>query len=489
LVKKNNLLSTLFSINQISSKIKQGDVSPVDLVDVCLYRIHKLNSFFNSFITVIDQDQIYRQAEAAEIEIKNGNYLGPLHGIPFSIKDMFFAKGVKFTAGSKIFKNYIPNMDSTAVKQMKKSGAILIGTNNLNEFASGITGKNPFYGDSKNPWNQKRMSGGSSGGSAVAVATGMALVSLGTDTGGSIRVPAALCGVVGLKPSYDLINKNDIFPLTPSFDHIGWITKNVLDSYIVLQCLSKKNIFKRKTDNKNKNKNKGYFKVPNPYKFAKRKITLGIPNNYFLDYLPVAIEYLFSNFIKNLLSSSNSINIEYFNLKKTEQYYKSWKDVRLAEASNIHQSLFDIRKSDYSNEVKYMLIEGTKVSAIDYIKAIHTIKEIKDEFVFLLHHKVNAIVVPTTIISAPKLNEDSIYVSNDVSINVREALLRNTIIFNSIGLPAVSVPLGFTKKEKLPVGLQIIGPPYGDEILLSIAYYFECINNNSFDFVPPIAIK
>jgi len=221
-----------------------------------------------------------------------------------------------------------------------------------------------------------------------------------------------------------------------------------LDSYIVLQCLSKKNIFKRKTDNKNKNKNKnkGYFKIPNSFKFEKRKITLGIPNNYFLDYLPVAIEYLFSNFIKNLMSSSNSINIEYFNLKKTEQYYKSWKDVRLAEASNIHQSLFDIRKSDYSNEVKYMLIEGTKVSAIDYIKAIHTIKEIKDEFVFLLNHKVNAIVVPTTIISAPKLNEDSISVSNDVSINVREALLRNTIIFNSIGLPAVSIPLGFTKK-------------------------------------------
>ena len=164
--------------------------------------------------------------------------------------------------------------------------------------------------------NVGRISGGS-----AAVATGMALVSLGTDTGGSIRVPAALCGIVGLKPSYGLINKNDIFPLTPSFDHIGWITKNVLDSYIVLQCLSKKNIFKRKTDNKNK----GHFKIPNSYKFEKRKITLGIPNNYFLDYLPVAIEYLFSNFIKNLLSSSNSINIEYFNLKKLNNIIKTGK--------------------------------------------------------------------------------------------------------------------------------------------------------------------
>ena len=142
MVKKNNLYSTLFSINQISSKIEKGDVSPVDLVDVCFYRINKLNSVLNSFITVIDKDQIYRQAEIAEKEIKNGNYLGPLHGIPFSIKDMFFAKGVRFTAGSKIYENYISIVDSMCVKQMKKSGAILIGTNNLNEFASGITGKN-----------------------------------------------------------------------------------------------------------------------------------------------------------------------------------------------------------------------------------------------------------------------------------------------------------------------------------------------------------
>ena len=483
MVKKNKLLSTLFSVNQISPKIENGDISPIDLVDVCLYRINKLNPILNSFITVVDKDQLYRQAEIAEREIKNGNYFGPLHGIPFSIKDMIFAKGIKFTAGSKIFENYISNVESSCVKQMKNLGAILIGTNNLNEFASGITGKNPFYGDSKNPWNQERISGGSSGGSAVAVATGMTLISLGTDTGGSIRVPAALCGVVGLKPTYDLINKNDVFPLTPSFDHVGCITKSVLDSYFVLQCLSKKNIFK-----KNSNKNKDCLDLSCLYNFEKRKLTLGVPNNYFLDYLHTDIEYLFSNFIKNLLSSNN-INVEYIHLKKTEQYYKNWKDVRLAEASSIHQSLFDIRKSGYSNEVKYMLIEGTKVFAIDYIKAIYTINEIKKEFVSLLDKKINAIVIPTTIISAPQLNEDLITISNDVSISVRKALLRNTIIFNSIGLPAVSIPLGFTKKDKMPVGLQIIGPPYGDEIVLSIAYYFESMINSGFRFIPPIAIR
>ena len=203
---------------------------PVDLVNVCLSRIKKLNPILNSFITVIDEQLIYKQAEISEKEIKQGNYFGPLHGIPFSVKDMFYAKGIRFTAGSRIFTNYISQVDATAVKRMKKAGAILLGSNNLNEFASGIDGKNPFYGDSKNPWDQERISGGSSGGSAVAVATGMAMVSLGTDTGGSIRVPSALCGVVGLKPTYDLISKNNVFPLSPSLDHVGCITKSVWDA-------------------------------------------------------------------------------------------------------------------------------------------------------------------------------------------------------------------------------------------------------------------
>ncbi len=172
MVKKDSILSSLFSIHQISHKVQKGDISPVDLVNVCLSRIKKLNPILNSFITVIDEQLIYKQAEISEKEIKQGNYLGPLHGIPFSIKDMFHAKGTSFTAGSRIFTNYISQVDATAVKRMKKAGAILLGSNNLNEFASGINGKNPFYGDSKNPWDQERISGGSSGGSCSCCCNG-----------------------------------------------------------------------------------------------------------------------------------------------------------------------------------------------------------------------------------------------------------------------------------------------------------------------------
>src|ERR671930_930389 len=236
MVKK--LKSSLLSLRQLSDGIKSGEISPVDLIEVCLDRIKKFNPILNAFITVIDEETLYDQSQIAEREIKHGKYYSPLHGIPFSIKDIFYAKGVRFTAGSKIFSNYISSADATAVKRIKKAGAILIGTNNLNEFASGITGINYFYGSSKNPWDISRISGGSSGGSAVAVATGMVPISLGTDTGGSVRVPSSLCGVVGMNPTYGRISKHNVFPLSPSLDHVGCITRSAWDTALVMEHIA-----------------------------------------------------------------------------------------------------------------------------------------------------------------------------------------------------------------------------------------------------------
>jgi aspartyl-tRNA(Asn)/glutamyl-tRNA(Gln) amidotransferase subunit A len=478
LAKKGELFSSLFSVRQISDKIKNGDISPVDLVEVCLNRIKKLNPILNAFITVLDEQQIYKQAETREKEIKQGNYLGPLHGIPFSVKDMFHAKGVPFTAGSKLFVDYVSQKDSIPVKRMKNAGAVLIGTNNLNEFASGITGKNPFYGDSKNPWDQHRISGGSSGGSAVAVATGMALVSLGTDTGGSVRVPSSLCGVVGLKPTYDLVSKQGVFPLSPSLDHVGWITKGVWDSAIVLNCLSKKNSLNKIFERGKKNP-----VFANHKNKEKEKVVLGIPVNYFNDYLHSDVEHIFNNFVERL--PPDKIRIENIKLNVPEQYYKSWRTIRLAEAAQIHLAWLKSRQCDYSSEVRKMLVDGTKISAIEYLQAMNITKEIRKEFLSILRNKIDALIVPTTIVPAPRLNEDSVIVNKDVLMDTRESLLRNTITFNSIGLPAVSVPLGLTKESGLPVGLQIVGPPYGEDLVLSIAYYFESINESDFKSIPP----
>jgi aspartyl-tRNA(Asn)/glutamyl-tRNA(Gln) amidotransferase subunit A len=481
LAKKGELFSSVFSIKQISCKIKNGDISPVDLAEVCLSRIKKLNPRLNSFITVVDEQQIYKQAETCEKEIKRGNYLGPLHGIPFSVKDVFRVKGVPFTAGSKLFADHVSQNDSTPVKRMKNAGAVLIGTNNLNEFASGITGKNPFYGDSKNPWDQHRISGGSSGGSAVAVATGMAMVSLGTDTGGSVRVPSSLCGVVGLKPTYDLVSKNGVFPLSPSLDHVGWITKSVWDSAIVLDSLSKKNSCKISEGEKKSPVFANYINK------KKEKIALGIPENYFNDCLDSEVESIFNCFVNRL--PPDKIRIESIKLHAPEQYYKSWRTIRLAEAAQIHLAWLKSRPGDYSIEVRKMLVDGTKISAIEYLQAMNVTKEIRREFLSILCNKIDALIVPTTIVPAPRLNEDSVIVNKDVLMDTRESLLRNTITFNSVGLPAVSVPLGLTKENGLPVGLQIAGPQYGEELVLSIANYFESISGSAFKSIPPILLR
>ena len=222
-------LITLASIKTISNRIRHGDLSPLDRVEACFDRIKKFDSSLDAFITIIKELAI-QDAKIAGKQIKEGQYIGPLHGIPFSIKDVIYAQGVKCTAGSKIMSNYISKINATSVEKMKEAGAILIGTNNTHEFACGITNVNPHYGSTKNPWDLSKLSGGSSGGSAVSVAAGMVPASLATDTSGSIRVPSSLCGVVGLKPTYGRVSKYGIVDLAPSLDHVGCITRSAWDA-------------------------------------------------------------------------------------------------------------------------------------------------------------------------------------------------------------------------------------------------------------------
>lgn len=476
---KEGLGSSLFSIKELSEKIKGGDITPVDLVEICLNRIKTLNPVLNAFITVIEEQQLYKQAQIAEKEIKQGIYRSPLHGIPFSIKDIFNVKGVRCTAGSKILANYVPNLDATIIKKMSKAGAILIGTNNLNEFASGITGINPFYGTSKNPWDVSKISGGSSGGSAVAVATGMAQISLGTDTGGSIRVPSSLCGIVGLKPTYGRFSKHGYFPLSPSLDHVGSLTRSVWDAAVIMEYIAGGYPLDETSEN---NKTPRYTRTIEKSNLEGMRI--GLPKEFFFDYLHPTIEQLYHDFIK-ALESMGSILVYDLDLHYTEKYYTSWRDIRLAEAAEIHLKWLNTRAYDYSEEVRDMLIQGTKISAVNYICALRTIRErIRKEFLSILSHKVNVIIVPTTIIPAPRLDQETVNIGDGTILQTREALLRNTIVFNSTGLPAISIPIGLTK-DNMPVGAQIIGPPLKEEIILSIAYNYECMNNSMNKFIPP----
>jgi aspartyl-tRNA(Asn)/glutamyl-tRNA(Gln) amidotransferase subunit A len=478
---KKELRSSLFSLKQLSEKIKEGDVSPVDLVGACLDKIKILNPILNAFITIIEEEELYKQAQIAEKEIKQGNYLSPLHGIPFSIKDIFYTKGIRCTAGSKILSNNIPSIDSTAVKRMKKAGGILIGTNNLNEFASGITGINPFYGSSKNPWDISKISGGSSGGSAVAVATGMVPISLATDTGGSIRVPSSLCGVVGLKPTYGRISKYNVFPLSPSLDHVGCITRSTWDVAAVMEYIAGWDPLDKTTEDK---------EVPTYTKIIEKStlkgIRIGVPREYFFNHLCPEVQDLFYDFIETLRSNESIIVFD-LDLHNNKKYYRSWRDIRLAEASEIHLKWLNTGAVEgYSNEVRNMLIQGRRISAVDYIHALKAIKEIKKEFLSILDRKIDAIITPTTIIPATRFDKKTVSIGKN-TLETRQALLQNTIVFNSTGLPAISIPIGLTK-DNMPVGAQIIGPPFNEDMILSIAYSYECMNNRWINSYLPVLL-
>ncbi|HEU5120471.1 MAG TPA: amidase [Candidatus Nitrosocosmicus sp.] len=359
----------------LALQIKKGIISPVELASTCLYRIKKLNSTLNSFITVLPEEIILAQAKACEKSIRINKYKGPLHGIPFSVKDMIHVKGLKFTAGSRYYSDHVSKTTATVVKKLNNAGAILIGSNNLNELASGITGKNTLFGDSKNPFDTTRISGGSSGGSAVAVATGMVIFSIGTDTGGSVRVPSSLCGVVGMKPTFGNISMSGTLPLSPSLDHIGIITRNTIDSQIIFEVI--------KTSGR-------------PHKPSIDKITNSLPSsrtlklprllypaNHFLDILDDNIRNEFFELLSLLRRKGFEVLRANFSL--TRDHYKYWKTVRLYEAAQVHSQKLKFNQGQLSEEVRNMLSKGSRIDHATYLNAKRMIKKIKiNSWIFLV---------------------------------------------------------------------------------------------------------
>jgi aspartyl-tRNA(Asn)/glutamyl-tRNA(Gln) amidotransferase subunit A len=469
-------LVTVADIKILSDRIKNEDLSPLELVETCVERIRKFDPSLNSFITVLEESA-RRDAMIAEKQIKQGTYLGPLHGIPFSIKDVIFAKGIRCTAGSKIMSDYVSNIDATAVAKMKEAGAILIGTNNTHEFACGITNVNPHYGSSKNPWNKSKISGGSSGGSAVCVAAGMVPVALGTDTSGSIRVPSSLCGVVGLKPTYGRVSKYGIVDLAPSLDHVGCITRSAWDTAVIMKIIAGQDPNDQTTNNN---------EVPNYTKFLEesvnQKITVGIPKEYFFDYLQPEVKSVFHKFIETIRSMD--IAVSDVSIQETDKIYESWRPIRLGESAEIHSKWLETRPQDYGDDVLHMLTRGTQISAINYIRAEKFRREVRDAFMKVLNN-VDVLVMPTTPLTAPGFGEQTVTVGNK-TLEVYSALSRNTIAFDSTGLPAISIPGGLSN-DNMPVGVQIVGGPFQEEKILSIAYAYERENNSHVKFSPSLS--
>ena len=449
------------SIENLSQRISSGEISPVELVEASLSRIQELNQDYNAFITVTGDSAIQEAKQAAK-EISEKKYRGPLHGIPFGLKDLIYVKGVKSTSGSKILSNFIPDYDSTIVKKLRASGAIIVGMNNTHEFACGLTNINPHYGYSKNPWDKNRISGGSSGGSAVSVSTGMVTVSIGTDTSGSIRVPSSLCGLFGLKPTYGRVSKYGVMPLASSMDHIGPITRSTWDAAAVLQTIAGFDEMDDSTSD---------VPVPNYIELISEvldEFKVGIPKQYFFDLIDPKVRDVFEKFVDKL--NNCEIITMPVDLDGTDKIRDTWKAIRLRESAAVHEKWMKTRPNDYGEDVISMLTKGLEITATEYINAKKQMGEIRDAVIKAMKG-FDALMVPTTIITAPLVDQKSTDIDGK-EVEVYQALSRQTIAFSSAGLPVLNIPAGFVD-GKLPVGVQLVGRPFDEETLFKIARKYE----------------
>jgi aspartyl-tRNA(Asn)/glutamyl-tRNA(Gln) amidotransferase subunit A len=477
-LKRSSRLHTLgSSIQNLSELISSKTLSPVDLVEATLERIDALNEDLHAFITVMG-DSARKEARNAELAISDGKYIGPLHGIPVSLKDLIYVKGIRSTSGSKILSDFVPSYDATVVRRLRDAGAIIVGMNNTHEFACGITNINPHYGSSKNPWDTSRMSGGSSGGSAVAVSAGMASGALGTDTSGSIRVPSSLCGLFGLKPTYGRVSKYGVMPLAPSVDHVGPMARTAWDTAALLQAVAG---YDELDDSTLNSPVPDYLKIISETAERPGKFSLGIPKEYFFDLVDSRVMDVFERCVDEMHScgiSTTSVNVN-----ETHKIHDAWKAFRLGESAAVHSSWLNSRRNEYGSDVLAMLDRGTKITAVEYIAAQRYKKEIKDAFVSAMKG-LDGLLVPTTAIGAPFLEQDTIDIDGK-NTEVYVALSRVTTVFDITGLPAFNVPAGFINGH-LPIGVQLVGREFDEGRLLSVAHIYEKSSKISEKMIPPL---
>ncbi len=447
------------TIRELSGQIRSRAISPVELTRDCLARIEKLNSALNAFITVM-ADSALDQARRAEREILGGDYRGPLHGIPIGLKDIFDAAGVRTTAASALFSTP-PNdrlrvEDAEAVRRLRAAGAVILGKQNLHEFAYGGSSMVSFFGEVHNPWDTAHIAGGSSGGSAASVAAGLGFAAVGTDTAGSIRLPAAYCGVVGLKPTYGRVSVRGVVPLAASYDHVGPIANAVYDAGVMLQALA------------------GYdptdpasIDVPVPdFAAALEKTTcklrIGVPRSFFFDDLHSEIAAA----VENAIEVFRALHAE---IREVKLEVSTDRTLASAEAYAYHQSFVARSPELYQPATLARIHSGADISASDVLRARRELEASRDAF-RKCFDEVDVLLTPTVPILPPAIADLR---EHPEDLRPRELImLRNTRPFNVWGIPAISVPCGFTK-DGLPIGLQLAAAPWREDVVLRAAHVYE----------------
>ena len=455
------------TITEIAPRIRGGEVSPVELTEASLARAERLQPQLNSFITIL-HEQARTQAREQEAAIARGDYLGPLQGIPIGIKDNLATAGILTTLGTRVLADYVPDEDAEVVRRCKQAGAIIIGKENLEEFAAGATSNNPFYGAVHNPWDLDHVPGGSSGGGAANVASGVTFASLGTDLGGSVRLPGTFCGVVGLKQSFGRVSQRGLLVTSFNGDHIGPMTRSVSDSALVLQAIAGYD-----------SRDPSTIPVPVPdYSAALGQnlagLKIGVPSNYYFEELDGEVEETVRRAIAAL--QELGVIIQEVSIPSME-YAGALNIAAMADRMVTHEPFIEANREDYGPDTLYRTLAGQFVLGRDYSKSMKVQRIIKEEHARILT-EVDFLVTPTSPVPAPRI--DAPYINMDgTDHRVRgpgsSLISRNTSPMNATGLPAISVPCGFTESG-LPIGIQFIGGPFDEARLFRLAQGYEAIS-------------
>jgi aspartyl-tRNA(Asn)/glutamyl-tRNA(Gln) amidotransferase subunit A len=448
------------TILEAARQLRAKKVSPSELVEESLRRIAALEPRINAFITVMEESARDAARRAGE-ELARGEDRGPLHGIPVAVKDVFSTRGTRTTAGSKLFDGYIPDRDAAVVERLHAAGAVIVGKTNMHELAYGVTSTNPHFGPVRNPHDTERIPGGSSGGSAAAVAADMVFAALGSDTGGSIRIPASYCGVVGLKPSYGRVSRFGVLPLDFSLDHMGPITRTVRDAAVVLNAIAG---YDPRDDSSSRRPVENYVPKENA---SLAGVRIGVPDASGFGRAGAEVAALVDAAAK--LAAELGACIVPVRVPDVSELNAIGRVILMAEASAVFASRLNEPES-FGADVFALLQQGRLIPAADYVNA-QRLRRLKREEFRAVWRDADLLLTPTTPVTAPKIGEKAVEIRGEME-DVRLASTRFVRGINVLGLPAISIPCG-TDAAGLPAGMQIVAPEFAEAGLLRAAAAWE----------------
>ncbi len=447
---------------KVAEAVRRRELTAVAVTRTALDRIDRLNGTLHAFITVMKDEAL---AAAAEVDRKVAAGQGgdlPLAGVPTAIKDSFWTKGIRTTGGTKVLAGFVPGEDATAVVRLKKAGCVIVGKSSMHEMAYGFTSRNPFYGDCRNPWDISRIPGGSSGGNAVALATGMALAAIGGDTGGSNRQPAALCGVVGMKVTYGRVSRHGGIPLSWSMDTVGPMARTVGDAAALLQVIAG-------SDPKDPATRRGA--VPDysaGIEGGLKGIRVGVPHDQFLSRMEHAVGAAIQDALGVLKKAGATlVDVRFPSLEPVVGAHRA---IIFSEAAAAHEEMIRTKGAELSDEVRPLLQAGLFLTAAHYLAGQQVRRQTIAAY-RTLWQSFDVLVTPTSPVAAPTIGATTATLGGQ-EIPLVRAFLDLTLPFNLTGQPAISIPCGFTPAG-LPVGLQLVGRPWDEATLFRAAAAYE----------------